>query len=67
MDIKTLREYKVPFKEIVVGDVFLVSDNYYMRIQSSENVNAANVYTGGVTRFADDEIVAPIDCYLAIE
>lgn len=73
MEIRKVVNCTVPFREIVQGDVFLFSGNHYMRMEEFRNrvndcVNAVNLFSGGVTHFADDEMVSPIDtCYLAIE
>lgn len=70
MEIRMKPVYQEPFRNIVIGDVFLFSSYYYMRMEK-ENLksnNAVNLSTGATTYFLDDEIVAPIDnCYLAIE
>lgn len=70
MNIRRKPSYEEPFQEIIVGEVFLFSSNYFMRMEkeNSKSNNAVNLATGATTYFSDNEIVAPInDCYLAIE
>lgn len=69
MEIRKVNNYLVPFEQVTRGDVFLYNGEHYMRMEERENcINAVNLFTGGVTNFSDDEIVAPVDnCYLAIE
>ena len=69
MEIRKVNNYLVPFEQVTRRDVFLYNGEHYMRMEECENcINAVNLFTGGVTNFSDDEIVAPTDnCYLAIE
>lgn len=69
MEIRKVVNCVVPFREIVRGDVFLFDREHYMRMEESgDHFNAVNLFTGGITNFADDEKVSPVDnCYLAIE
>lgn len=69
MEIRKVVNCVVPFKEIVQGDVFLFDREHYMRVEKfGDRFNAVNLFTGGITNFADNEKVSPVDnCYLAIE
>lgn len=69
MEIRRVNNYVVSFDKITQGEVFLFNGEHYMRTEEFRDyVNAINLFTGGITHFLNDEIVAPIDnCYLAIE
>lgn len=69
MEIRKVVNCVVPFREIVQGDVFLFDREHYMRVEKfGDRFNAVNLFTGGITYFAGNEKVSPVDnCYLAIE
>ena len=69
MEVRKVNNYLVPFKQVTQGDVFLFNGEHYMKMEECENwINAVNLFTGEITHFSSDEIVAPVDnCYLAIE
>lgn len=69
MEIRKVVDYVVPFREITQGDVFMFNREHYMRMEEfGDRFNVVNLFTGGITHFADEEKVAPIDnCYLAVE
>ena len=63
MEIRVVKSHFRPFREIVIGDVFLYNNEHYMRTESSSDwgVNAVNVFTGELTFFNQADPVIPED------
>ena len=70
MDIIYKSKEKEYFKCVVAGEVFKYGEGIYMRIETITNVdiwyNAANLNSGSLASFDDNDIIELVDAQLTI-
>ena len=62
-------EYKpfaVKFKDLQMGDVFKIHEDYYMKMEEVDRYNSVNLDNGELKSVYDETVVVPIDATLMV-
>lgn len=57
----------IQFSELDIGDIFLLNNGYYMRIETTEDANSVNLNNGNLYDFGMWEKVVLVDAELIVK
>ena len=62
-------EYKpfaVKFKDLQMGDVFKIHEDYFMKVEEVDRYNSVNLDNGELRAVMDEVVVVPIEATLMV-